>query len=430
MGTRLAALAAAAALLAGTGVWAQHSRPVAENAHIARNKFKLRDVSGVEDIVFGTDASRFDPHTACPQRVHQSWATEVEASCYVTPAIFDVASDGVKDVVIPTFIRHVEVLDGTHGQHVAGFPFTFPNSAFYASPIIFDINLDGEPDIGVTSFDGELVWLSENGMPIFGKSIKIPHLRIKKDWYKGLKDDPQDMAHTGLTQHEREELESQPKEEPDPLASGKLASTSSNTYWDVRDSGWGDYGPHQLAENWLVAADSDGDKKLTKEEFVTHLLEEDPALTSDEVDIMFSSFDEDNDKKVDIKEMTLHMDELAGNQAEADFFARDLNGDNSLDVDEFVKMYREAKSLLAEEKIRARFGDVDTDHDGIIELKEAKYHWDAFQPADGEKAKRPRKKRGLNRHKVTERAKDQLQVSVHGETLHAPLLTVSIPLSA
>ena len=80
----------------------------------------------------------------------------------------------------------------------------------------------------------ELVWLSENGMPIFGKSIKIPHLRVKKDWYKGLKDDPQDMAHTGLTQHEREELESQPKEEPDPLASGKLASTSSNTYWDVR----------------------------------------------------------------------------------------------------------------------------------------------------------------------------------------------------
>jgi hypothetical protein len=58
---------------------------------------------------------------------------------------------------------------------VAGFPFTFPNSAFYASPIVFDINVDGEPDIGVTSFDGELVWLSETGMPIFGKTnLKSP----------------------------------------------------------------------------------------------------------------------------------------------------------------------------------------------------------------------------------------------------------------
>jgi hypothetical protein len=132
---------------------------------------RWRAPAGVEDIVFGTDASRFDPQSACPQRVYQHWATEVEASAYVTPTIFDVASDGVKDVVIPTFIRHIEVLDGAHGQHVAGFPFTFPNSAFYASPIVFDINVDGEPDIGVTSFDGELVWLSETGMPIFGKSI-------------------------------------------------------------------------------------------------------------------------------------------------------------------------------------------------------------------------------------------------------------------
>lgn len=191
--------------------------------------------------MFGTDASRFDPRSACPQRIHQNWATEVEASAYVTPAIFDVASDGVKDVVIPTFIRHIEVIEGAHGQHVAGFPFTFPNSAFYASPIIFDVNLDGEPDIGVTSFNGELVWLSETGMPIFGKSLKIPHLRVKKDWYKGLKADPQDLEHTGLTEHEREALENQPAVE-DPFASGKLPTQNKEGYWDNRDAGWGDYG--------------------------------------------------------------------------------------------------------------------------------------------------------------------------------------------
>ncbi len=41
----------------------------------------------------------------------------------------------------------------------------FPNSVFYASPIIYDVNKDGEPDIGMTTFNGELVWLSENGIP-------------------------------------------------------------------------------------------------------------------------------------------------------------------------------------------------------------------------------------------------------------------------
>ena len=190
---------------------------------------------GVEDIVFGTDASQFDPRSACPQRIHLNWATEIEASAYVTPAIFDVASDGIKDVVIPSFIRHIEVLDGAHGQHVAGFPFTFPNSAFYSSPIIFDINVDGEPDIGVTSFNGELVWLSETGMPIFGKSIKIPHLRVRKDWYKGLKADPQDLEHTGLTEKEREAAAAAARLADDPFASGKLPTASANgNMWDNR----------------------------------------------------------------------------------------------------------------------------------------------------------------------------------------------------
>jgi len=54
----------------------------------------------------------------------------------------------------------------------------FPNSVFYASPLIYDINKDGEPDIGVTTFDGELIWLTENGMPLIGKSLKIPHLKV------------------------------------------------------------------------------------------------------------------------------------------------------------------------------------------------------------------------------------------------------------
>lgn len=66
-------------------------------------------------------------HSPCPSIVHrlyQHWATEVDSSIYSTPVIFDVASDGVKDIVIPAFARHVEVLNGPSGQNSPGFPFT------------------------------------------------------------------------------------------------------------------------------------------------------------------------------------------------------------------------------------------------------------------------------------------------------------------
>ncbi len=53
-----------------------------------------------------------------------------------------------QDVVVPTFIRHIEVLDGVYGAPAAGFPFSFPNSAFYASPLVYDINYDGEQTWG------------------------------------------------------------------------------------------------------------------------------------------------------------------------------------------------------------------------------------------------------------------------------------------
>jgi Ca2+-binding EF-hand superfamily protein len=412
---------AAAAIVLAVGVGAQHSKPVPDNSHIARNKFKQRDVSGVEDIVFGTDASRFDPLTACPQRIHQNWATEIEASCYVTPAIFDVASDGVKDVVIPTFIRHIEVVDGAHGQHVAGFPFTFPNSAFYSSPIIFDINVDGEPDIGITSFNGELVWLSETGMPIFGKSIKIPHLRVKKDWYKGLKDDPQDLQHTGLTEHEREELERKPDLPDDPFASGKLPSQNKENYWDNRDAGWGDYGPHKMAEDKFSAGDTDKDKQLSLDEFVNQVTHEDPMYSRTEAEHLFSDIDEDHDKQITIRELTLHMDEFESNRADSEFYNHDMNGDAKVDVDEFVTSFRDAKNDLSEEKVRARFKDVDSNKDEGIDLAEAKEHWDYFMPDGAEQSKVKRKKKGINRYKVAERAKDQLQAVFRIESDKAEL---------
>lgn len=100
--------------------------------------------------------------------------------------IRDINSDGVKDVVFTTFLRHIEVLDGHHGHPVAGWPFTLPNSVFHSSPLAYDINGDGFQEIGIVTYNAEIIWFNENGTPVFGKTLKIPGLKVNKNWYAGL----------------------------------------------------------------------------------------------------------------------------------------------------------------------------------------------------------------------------------------------------
>ena len=39
-----------------------------------------------------------------------------------------------------------------------------------------------------------------------------------------------------------------------------------------RDAGWGDFGPHKLADDLMNAADKDSDKKLSKPELSKHVM--------------------------------------------------------------------------------------------------------------------------------------------------------------
>ena len=39
------------------------------------------------------------------------WAAEVSSSVYSTPLIADVFSDGTKEVVVPTFVHYLELLE-------------------------------------------------------------------------------------------------------------------------------------------------------------------------------------------------------------------------------------------------------------------------------------------------------------------------------
>jgi hypothetical protein len=269
----------------------QVSKPVAHNSHIADNKFRTREIADIEKTIFGTDASRFDPTTACPHRIFTRWTAHTEASVYSTPVIVDIASDGVKDIVVPNFIRHINVLDGPHGKSTAGFPFSFPNSAFYASPIIYDINFDGEPDIGVTTFNGELIWLTETGMPLLGYSLKIPHLKVTKNWYEGLKADPQDMEHMGRTQFELKEIK---RLGEDPYLPMKFSPRSPARKASKADS-------EDNISILFESADSNTDARISREEFVAHIRRSGAGKGDDSV---FDKMDFNKDGELTMDEVT------------------------------------------------------------------------------------------------------------------------------
>eukprot|EP00961_Rhodomonas_salina_P281837 3808632-Rhodomonas_salina.1 len=169
--------------------------------------------AALEGEIFGQKPVGLTQDGNCSHRILIQWRAEMDERVYSTPIILDIGGDGVKDgekhhlksnsVVVSTFRRHIYVLDGVYGEHAGGFPFTFPDSAFYASPIVYDINEDGEEDIGLTTFNGELIWVDAGGMPIFGKSIKLPHMRVRKDWLSGLGQGADEIL-TGETQYEIE----------------------------------------------------------------------------------------------------------------------------------------------------------------------------------------------------------------------------------
>lgn len=47
----------------------------------------------------------------CPVDVSLRWMTEVASSIYATPVIADLFSDGQKEVVVPTFVHFLEVVE-------------------------------------------------------------------------------------------------------------------------------------------------------------------------------------------------------------------------------------------------------------------------------------------------------------------------------
>lgn len=60
-------------------------------------------------LLYSRRTDEVEPEGACPQNLELRWMSEVASSVYATPLITDLFSDGHKDIVVPSFVHHLEV---------------------------------------------------------------------------------------------------------------------------------------------------------------------------------------------------------------------------------------------------------------------------------------------------------------------------------
>ena len=118
----------------------------------------------------------------CFSGINLEWSARVGSSVYATPRIVDLANDGQKEILVPTFSQFFEALDGSTGEDVPGFPFMHPRMKTYASPLPVDLNGDGQVDWLVALYTGELVIFGGDGK-VQGY-LKVPPLVMKKHWVR------------------------------------------------------------------------------------------------------------------------------------------------------------------------------------------------------------------------------------------------------
>ncbi|XP_023736145.1 protein DEFECTIVE IN EXINE FORMATION 1 [Lactuca sativa] len=129
----------------------------------------------------------------CPQNLELRWQTEVSSSIYATPLIADINSDGKLDVVVPSFVHYLEVLEGSDGDKMPGWP-AFHQSTVHASPLLYDIDKDGVREIALATYNGEVLFFRASGYMMSDK-LEVPRLKAKRDWYVGLHPEVVDRSH-------------------------------------------------------------------------------------------------------------------------------------------------------------------------------------------------------------------------------------------
>ncbi|CAI8601096.1 unnamed protein product [Vicia faba] len=156
-----------------------------------KNTFREREAS---DDALGYPEIDEDAlvNSKCPVNLELRWQTEVSSSIYANPLIADINSDGKLEIVVPSFVHYLEVLEGTDGDKLPGWP-AFHQSTVHSSPLLYDIDKDGVREIALATYNGEVLFFRVSGY-IMSEKLEVPRRKVPKNWYVGLNADPADRT--------------------------------------------------------------------------------------------------------------------------------------------------------------------------------------------------------------------------------------------
>lgn len=157
-----------------------------------KNKFRERQASD-DTLPYPKPDEDSLVNNKCPHNLELRWQTEVSSSVYATPLIADINSDGKLEVVVPSFVHYLEVLEGSDGDKLPGWP-AFHQSTVHSSPLLFDIDKDGTREIALATYNGIINFFRVSGYLMVDK-LEVPRRKVRKDWYVGLHPDPVDRSH-------------------------------------------------------------------------------------------------------------------------------------------------------------------------------------------------------------------------------------------
>lgn len=115
-------------------------------------------------------------NTTCPRHVELRWKTEVSSSIFATPLIADINSDGKLEVVVSSFVHYLEVLEGSDGDKLPGWP-GFHQSKAYSSPLLYDIDKDGTREITLATYNGIINFFRVSGYLMTDK-LEVPRRKV------------------------------------------------------------------------------------------------------------------------------------------------------------------------------------------------------------------------------------------------------------
>jgi hypothetical protein len=143
------------------------------------------------------DVAREAAACGAPLDVDVAWMSTVASSVHATPVIADLHSDARKEVVVPAFVHELESLEapnGAKGASGAGWP-AYHASTLHGSPVLVDVDGDGTRELAAATYDGEVLYFRESGERMPGWFSAVPRLRVRRDWFAGLAEDPVDHLH-------------------------------------------------------------------------------------------------------------------------------------------------------------------------------------------------------------------------------------------